>query len=193
MCHRIRTDNPKCASLLWIPGIKEDCQETNATTPAQALFWSRSPSRFPRCPVRPRLPLLALCPRPSHWADLTPTLPATLPILLPALLFCALCPLLGRPFPSVRQRASHRVAYLTADMLIGALCYRAQIGWWVHHVVYIGITETAVRKGWAHVFCLCAVMETDVFFRDVPLWASALGSELPSPDLPPKPSRSPSS
>jgi hypothetical protein len=49
-------------------------------------------------------------------------------------------------------------AYLTADMLIGALCYRAQIGWWVHHVVYIG-TETAVRKGWAHVFCLCAVME----------------------------------
>jgi hypothetical protein len=41
-------------------------------------------------------------------------------------------------------------AYLTADMLIGALCYRAQIGFltgWVHHVVYIGITETAVRKG----------------------------------------------
>jgi hypothetical protein len=58
------------------------------------------------------------------------------------------------------------------------------------------------------------VTQTDVFFRDVPLWASALGSELPclilpihfysishslltltytAPDLPPKPSRSPSS
>ncbi|KAJ6463125.1 hypothetical protein C8R47DRAFT_1225248 [Mycena vitilis] len=57
-------------------------------------------------------------------------------------------------------------AYLVADMLLGALCYRAQINFltgWVHHVVYVGITELAVRRGWAHVFCLCAVMELPTF------------------------------
>jgi hypothetical protein len=38
-----------------------------------------------------------------HWADLALS---TSPIFLPALLtFCALYPLLSRPFPSVRQRA----------------------------------------------------------------------------------------
>ncbi|KAJ7670062.1 hypothetical protein DFH06DRAFT_1372759, partial [Mycena polygramma] len=57
-------------------------------------------------------------------------------------------------------------AYLVADMLLGALCYRAQINFltgWVHHVVYVGITELAIRRGWAHVFCLCAVMELPTF------------------------------
>ncbi|KAJ6463130.1 hypothetical protein C8R47DRAFT_992753 [Mycena vitilis] len=57
-------------------------------------------------------------------------------------------------------------AYLVGDMLLGALCYRAQINFltgWVHHVVYVGITELAVRRGWAHVFCLCAVMELPTF------------------------------
>ncbi|KAF8186534.1 hypothetical protein K438DRAFT_1765306 [Mycena galopus ATCC 62051] len=44
-------------------------------------------------------------------------------------------------------------AYLTADMVVGGLCYRSQIGFltdWVHHVLYILITETAIRNGWAH-------------------------------------------
>ncbi|KAJ7806082.1 hypothetical protein B0H14DRAFT_3882508 [Mycena olivaceomarginata] len=53
-------------------------------------------------------------------------------------------------------------AYLTADMLLGFLCYRSQIGFptgWIHHVVYIGFWKIAVRCGWAHIFCLAAVME----------------------------------
>ncbi|KAJ7850854.1 hypothetical protein B0H13DRAFT_2284739 [Mycena leptocephala] len=152
-------------------------------------------------------PLPALTSLSTRWTDLTPS---TSPIFLPALLtFCALYPLLSRPFSNVCQRAwvltgvaaglmtcaavpgmgrERRVrrmdgaaeamgavvavnrvfqAYLTADMLIGTLCYRSQIGFltgWVHHVVYIGITEIAIRKGWAHVFCLCAVMEVWVVF-----------------------------
>jgi hypothetical protein len=162
----------------------------------------------------PLAPLAALCTL-SSLASLF----SLAPIFLPALLvFCALYPLLSRPFPSVRQRAwlltgvasglmtcasvpfvldyagfhfgsiqgereetkgwgvgmvqprveaavaVNRVfqAYLAADMLIGALCYRSQIGFltgWVHHVVYVGITEIAIWWGWAHVFCLCAVIE----------------------------------
>ncbi|KAJ7674092.1 hypothetical protein B0H17DRAFT_1208237 [Mycena rosella] len=53
-------------------------------------------------------------------------------------------------------------AYLTADLLVGALAYRAQVGLltgWVHHAVYLGITEIAIRNGWAHIFCMCAIME----------------------------------
>ncbi|KAJ7461240.1 hypothetical protein FB451DRAFT_491116 [Mycena latifolia] len=53
-------------------------------------------------------------------------------------------------------------AYLAADLLMGALWYREQVGLltgWVHHAVYIGITEVAIRAGWAHIFCLCACME----------------------------------
>ncbi|KAJ7850850.1 hypothetical protein B0H13DRAFT_2360512 [Mycena leptocephala] len=100
------------------------------------------------------------------------TVPLPSHIFLPALLtFCALYPSLSRPFPSVRQRAwllmgvgsfmtcaalpwegsRNWGAYLTADMLIGFLHYRAQIGFltgWVHHVVYVGITEIAIR--WGH-------------------------------------------
>ncbi|KAF7369393.1 hypothetical protein MVEN_00268200 [Mycena venus] len=56
----------------------------------------------------------------------------------------------------VSSSRSHLQAYLTADMLVGFLCYRSQIGFltgWMHHVVYIGITEVAVRCG-AHIFCL---------------------------------------
>jgi hypothetical protein len=56
----------------------------------------------------------------------------------------------------------HLQAYLTADLAVGFLFYRAQVGFltgWVHHVVYIGIVEVAVRGGWARVFCLAGVME----------------------------------
>lgn len=45
---------------------------------------------------------------------------------------------------------------------MGALAYRPQIGLltgWVHHAVYLCITEIAIRAAWAHIFCLCAVME----------------------------------
>ncbi|KAJ6564283.1 hypothetical protein B0H19DRAFT_1258742 [Mycena capillaripes] len=57
-------------------------------------------------------------------------------------------------------------AYLCADMVVGGLFYRAQINFltgWVHHVVYLGIAEIAIRCAWAHVFCLCAVMELPTF------------------------------
>ncbi|KAJ6628276.1 hypothetical protein B0H10DRAFT_2209561 [Mycena sp. CBHHK59/15] len=53
-------------------------------------------------------------------------------------------------------------AYLVADLAVGGLCYPSQIGLltgWVHHVVYIGVTEVAIRSSWAHIFCLCASME----------------------------------
>ncbi|KAJ7176972.1 hypothetical protein C8R46DRAFT_1246218 [Mycena filopes] len=53
-------------------------------------------------------------------------------------------------------------AYLAADMIVGALYYRSQIGFltgWVHHAVYLCITETAIRFTWAHIFCFGACME----------------------------------
>ncbi|KAJ7017632.1 hypothetical protein C8F04DRAFT_1332941 [Mycena alexandri] len=53
-------------------------------------------------------------------------------------------------------------AYLAADMFIGGLYYRAQIGFltgWVHHAVYLCITEIAIRLAWAHIFCFAACME----------------------------------
>ncbi|KAJ6564360.1 hypothetical protein B0H19DRAFT_941386 [Mycena capillaripes] len=57
-------------------------------------------------------------------------------------------------------------AYLCADMIVGGLFYRAQINFltgWVHHVVYLGIVEIAIRCAWPHIFCLCAVMELPTF------------------------------
>ncbi|KAF8145054.1 hypothetical protein K438DRAFT_1443407, partial [Mycena galopus ATCC 62051] len=64
-------------------------------------------------------------------------------------------------------------------MLVGGLCYRSQIGFltgWVHHVLYILITdsETTIRSGWAHLFCLTAVMELPTFI----LGASMLRSNV---------------
>ncbi|KAJ7100911.1 hypothetical protein B0H15DRAFT_995610 [Mycena belliarum] len=66
-------------------------------------------------------------------------------------------------------------AYLVGDLLLGALCYRTQVGLltgWVHHAVYIAVTEIALRAGWAHVFCFCAVME-------LPTLLLGLGTLLP--------------
>ncbi|KAJ6482796.1 hypothetical protein C8R45DRAFT_1075834 [Mycena sanguinolenta] len=62
-------------------------------------------------------------------------------------------------------------AYLAADMLAGFLPYRSQIGLitaWIHHLVCILITEVAIRAGWAHLFCLAAVMVSTL----VPRWRS---------------------
>ncbi|KAJ7810456.1 hypothetical protein B0H14DRAFT_1487294 [Mycena olivaceomarginata] len=70
-------------------------------------------------------------------------------------------------------------AYITADMLVGFLCYRSQIGFltgWVHHVVYIEITEVAVRCGWAYIFCLAAIMELPTFLLGAPTLLPALRS-----------------
>ncbi|KAK7451296.1 hypothetical protein VKT23_012637 [Stygiomarasmius scandens] len=57
-------------------------------------------------------------------------------------------------------------AYLVSDLTIGAFNYRSQINLltgWVHHILYIGIVEYAIRQGWASVFSLCACMEFPTF------------------------------
>ncbi|KAF8145036.1 hypothetical protein K438DRAFT_1735644 [Mycena galopus ATCC 62051] len=72
-------------------------------------------------------------------------------------------------------------AYLTADMLVGGLCYRSQIGFltgWVHHVHHVLITETTIRSGWAHLFCLAAVMELPTFILGASTLLPALRSNV---------------
>ncbi|KAJ6528812.1 hypothetical protein B0H19DRAFT_532784 [Mycena capillaripes] len=89
----------------------------------------------------------------------------------------------------VRMRADPTIAVnqfyqacLCTDMIVGGLYCRAQIGFltgWVHHVVYFGIVEISIRSAWAHIFCLCAVMELPTFL----LGASTLLSTLRSNTL----------
>ncbi|KAJ7087454.1 hypothetical protein C8R44DRAFT_721133, partial [Mycena epipterygia] len=70
-------------------------------------------------------------------------------------------------------------AYLCSDLAVGALAYRAQIGLltgWVHHALYLCITEVAIRAGWAHIFCLCAVMELPTFLLGLSTLAPRLRS-----------------
>ncbi|KAJ7836905.1 hypothetical protein B0H14DRAFT_1119251 [Mycena olivaceomarginata] len=72
-------------------------------------------------------------------------------------------------------------AYLTADLAVGFLFYRAQVGFltgWVHHVVYIGIVEVAVRGGWARVFCLAGVMELPTLLLGLSTLFPALRSNV---------------
>ncbi|KAF5353697.1 hypothetical protein D9758_008682 [Tetrapyrgos nigripes] len=57
-------------------------------------------------------------------------------------------------------------AYLLADLTTGSFHYRSQINLltgWIHHIVYIGIVEYAIRQGWASLFSLCACMEFPTF------------------------------
>ncbi|KAF9261638.1 hypothetical protein L218DRAFT_961125 [Marasmius fiardii PR-910] len=57
-------------------------------------------------------------------------------------------------------------SYLFADLIAGSFYYRNQITLltgWVHHIVYVGIVEFAVRQQWPHVFCLAAFMEFPTF------------------------------
>ncbi|KAK7023287.1 hypothetical protein R3P38DRAFT_1103752 [Favolaschia claudopus] len=70
-------------------------------------------------------------------------------------------------------------AYLTADMIVGGLCYRSQIGFltgWIHHIVYLGIVEVAIRCQWAHFFCLAAFMELPTFLLGLSTLLPALRS-----------------
>ncbi|KAH7929151.1 hypothetical protein BV22DRAFT_1003338 [Leucogyrophana mollusca] len=67
-------------------------------------------------------------------------------------------------------------AYLVADLLMGWMHYRKQVNiltGWIHHTIYIFIVEYAIRMGWSHIFCLCAVME-------IPTFVLALGSLYPA-------------
>ncbi|KAJ7778925.1 hypothetical protein B0H16DRAFT_1838003 [Mycena metata] len=72
-------------------------------------------------------------------------------------------------------------AYLAADMFMGGMYYRDQIGvltGWVHHAVYLCITEIAIRCAWAHIFCFAACMEPT---------SSSRYSPSPPPSSPPSP------
>ncbi|KAJ7054240.1 hypothetical protein C8F01DRAFT_1235389 [Mycena amicta] len=66
-------------------------------------------------------------------------------------------------------------AYLAADLVVGSIFYSSQINLltgWVHHLVYLGICEFAIRAGWAYIFGLCAIME-------LPTFLLGLGTLLP--------------
>lgn len=68
-------------------------------------------------------------------------------------------------------------AYCCSDILAGALFYPTQVNFlsgWFHHTLYICIVEYCIRRGWAHVFCLCAFMEVHI-----PLLGIVYRSDLP--------------
>ncbi|KAG7441531.1 uncharacterized protein BT62DRAFT_482831 [Guyanagaster necrorhizus] len=67
-------------------------------------------------------------------------------------------------------------AYLVCDLITGTVYYRSQISimtGWFHHILYIIIVEIAIRRSFAHVFCLCCIMEFPTFIL-------GLGSLYPS-------------
>ncbi|KAF5371445.1 hypothetical protein D9757_010013 [Collybiopsis confluens] len=72
-----------------------------------------------------------------------------------------------RPFPEFAVLANRFFqAYLLADLSMGAIYYRSQVNLltgWIHHVLYLGIIEYAIRQNWAHVFCLAGCMEFPTF------------------------------
>ncbi|KAJ7279134.1 hypothetical protein C8J57DRAFT_1305646 [Mycena rebaudengoi] len=52
--------------------------------------------------------------------------------------------------------------FLIADLLVGSRHYPDQLTFcwgWIHHTMYILLMQYTIRRGWTHVFCLCAVME----------------------------------
>ena len=45
---------------------------------------------------------------------------------------------------------------------MGLLYYRSEVNLltgWVHHLLYICIVQYTIQRGWANIFCLCALME----------------------------------
>ncbi|KAJ7491049.1 hypothetical protein FB451DRAFT_1361727 [Mycena latifolia] len=56
--------------------------------------------------------------------------------------------------------------FLIADLIVGCRYYRCHITmfWgWIHHSFYIILLHYIIQRGWAHGFCLCAVMEVPTF------------------------------
>ncbi|KAJ7778789.1 hypothetical protein DFH07DRAFT_796012 [Mycena maculata] len=52
--------------------------------------------------------------------------------------------------------------FLLADLIVGSRYYPSHVTicWgWIHHNAYIVLLHYLVRRGWAHCFCLAAVME----------------------------------
>ncbi|KAJ7233170.1 hypothetical protein C8J57DRAFT_1729536 [Mycena rebaudengoi] len=55
--------------------------------------------------------------------------------------------------------------FLIADLLVGSRHYPDQFTFcwgWIHHTMYILLMQYTIRRGWTHVFCLCAVMELPI-------------------------------
>ncbi|KAJ7875040.1 hypothetical protein B0H13DRAFT_2668990 [Mycena leptocephala] len=52
------------------------------------------------------------------------------------------------------QATPQALSYDGEPSLFVSNALRSVLTGWMHHVVYIGITETAIRRGWARVFCL---------------------------------------
>ncbi|KAF7968375.1 hypothetical protein HWV62_30865 [Athelia sp. TMB] len=70
-------------------------------------------------------------------------------------------------------------AYLIADLTMGVIYYREQVGaltGWFHHTLYLFVVNTALSRGWAHMFCMCAAMELPTLL----LGAAALHPRLRS-------------
>ena len=62
---------------------------------------------------------------------------------------------------------------------MGVLYYREQLGaltGWFHHTLYLFVVNTAISRGWAHMFCMCAAMELPTLL----LGAAALHPRLRS-------------
>ncbi|KAL0071114.1 hypothetical protein AAF712_001672 [Marasmius tenuissimus] len=72
-------------------------------------------------------------------------------------------------------------SYLLADLTAGIVYYRSQINFltgWVHHIVYVGIVEFAIRQVWPHVFCLAAFMEFPTFILGLSILAPKTRSNV---------------
>jgi len=72
-------------------------------------------------------------------------------------------------------------SYLVVDLAMGLVYYRSQVGLltgWIHHTMYIGIVEFAIRRSWTHIFCLCAAMEVPTFFLGFMTLHPALRSNI---------------
>ncbi|KAI3607445.1 hypothetical protein WG66_004695 [Moniliophthora roreri] len=91
-------------------------------------------------------------------------------------------PIAVRPLPMLALAANRFFqAYLLADLAAGVLHYRDQVNLltgWVHHIVYVGIVEYAVRMGWGNVFCLCAFMELPTFILGLSILAPRTRSNI---------------
>jgi len=72
-------------------------------------------------------------------------------------------------------------AYLLADLTMGLLYYRSEVNLltgWVHHLLYIFIVQYTIQRGWANIFCLCALMELPTFILGISFLYPRLRSNI---------------
>ena len=58
--------------------------------------------------------------------------------------------------------AKKNLQFILSDLTMGLLYYRSEVNLltgWVHHLLYVCIVQYTIRRGWANIFCLCALME----------------------------------